>query len=103
LGRAPKQVDVDDASVISAKQASPADVAEATEGLTRVQRALDSMDLTHRAVFVLYELEGESCEQIAEMLDVPVGTVFSRLHTARKNFQKMHTRLLNIDNTRRSA
>ena len=61
------------------------------------------MDLDHRAVFVLYELEGESCEQIAQILDVPVGTVFSRLHTARKNFQKMHNRLLTLDKTRRTA
>lgn len=103
LGRAPHRVDMEDASQIPAGQPSPSEAAEASQGLTRVQRALDSMDMNHRAVFVLYELEGESCEQIAETLGVPVGTVFSRLHTARKNFQKMHNRLLNIDKTRRSA
>ena len=103
LGRAPRRVDMEDASELPANHASPSDAAEASQGLNRVQRALDSMDMNHRAVFILYELEGESCEQIAETLGVPVGTVFSRLHTARKNFQKMHNRLLNIDKARRSA
>ena len=103
LGRAPRQVEMGDAVSVPSAAASPSALVEATQGLERVQKALDSMDLNHRAVFVLYELEGESCEQIAESLGVPVGTVFSRLHTARKNFQKMHTRLLNLDSTRRSA
>lgn len=103
LGRAPRQVDLDDAAKVPEVSPGPADIAEATQGLERVQRALDALDLNHRAVFVLYELEGESCEQIAESLGVPVGTVFSRLHTARKNFQKMHNRLLTLDTTRRTA
>src|SRR5690606_38420711 len=92
LGRAPRQVDMGDAVAVPAPAASPSALVEANQSLERVQKALDSMDLNHRAVFVMYELEGESCEQIAESLGVPVGTVFSRLHTARKNFQKMHTR-----------
>lgn len=103
LGRAPKRVDLDDASTVPAASAGPGDIAEASQGLERVQRALDSMDLHHRAVFVLYELEGESCEQISESLGIPLGTVFSRLHTARKNFQKMYNRLLTLDRTRRTA
>lgn len=103
LGRAPARVDVEDTTTIPSSAAGPSEIVAATRGLERVQRALDAMDLNHRAVFVLYELEGESCEQIAEVLGVPVGTVFSRLHTARKNFQKMHNRLLNLDKARRSA
>ncbi len=34
--------------------------------------------------FVLFEIEGMSCEEIAELTAVPVGTVYSRLHLARK-------------------
>lgn len=103
LSRSPQRAELGDAADIPTHSASPADLAAASEGLERVQKALDAMDINHRAVFVLYELEGESCEAIAESLGVPVGTVFSRLHTARKNFQKMHNRLLNIDKTRRTA
>lgn len=39
-----------------------------------------------RVVFVMFELEGLSCEQIAARLEVPVGTVYSRLHAARAAF-----------------
>jgi RNA polymerase sigma-70 factor, ECF subfamily len=49
-----------------------------------LQRALDRLGLEHRAVFVLFELEGKQCAEIAELLAVPVGTVHSRLHKARK-------------------
>ena len=40
-----------------------------------------------RVVFVMFEVEGFSCDQIATELGVPLGTVYSRLHTARKMFQ----------------
>jgi RNA polymerase sigma-70 factor (ECF subfamily) len=53
----------------------------------RLQAALDAMDPPHRAVFILFELEGESCEAIAAGLAVPVGTVYSRLHAARRAFR----------------
>jgi RNA polymerase sigma-70 factor (ECF subfamily) len=57
------------------------------EAALRLQGALDAMDAPHRAVFILFELEGESCEAIAAGLDVPVGTVHSRLHAARRAFR----------------
>jgi RNA polymerase sigma-70 factor (ECF subfamily) len=46
-----------------------------------------------RATFVLFEVEGASCEEIAELTGVPVGTVYSRLHLARKEVQKAALRL----------
>ncbi|MGD8862522.1 MAG: RNA polymerase sigma factor [Myxococcales bacterium] len=65
---------------------SPAETLELRRSLQRVQSALDGLDLEHRAAFILYELEGESCAAIAASLEVPVGTVYSRLHHARKKF-----------------
>jgi RNA polymerase sigma-70 factor, ECF subfamily len=64
----------------------PAAIMEGRRSLARVQSALDALDIEHRAAFVLYELEGESCDSIASSFDVPVGTVYSRLHHARKRF-----------------
>jgi RNA polymerase sigma-70 factor (ECF subfamily) len=58
----------------------------------RMQAALDAMDPPHRAVFILFELEGESCESIAAGLGVPVGTVHSRLFAARRAFRKTVSR-----------
>ena len=76
-----------------ADASSPLDVTEQRAALGRVQRALDTIDVDRRAGFVLFELMGESCEDIARGLGIPVGTVHSRLHTARREFQRAYDRL----------
>jgi RNA polymerase sigma-70 factor (ECF subfamily) len=45
---------------------------------------LDTLDPDHRVVVVMFEIEDQSCADIAEVTGVPVGTVHSRLHTARR-------------------
>jgi RNA polymerase sigma-70 factor (ECF subfamily) len=45
---------------------------------------LDTLDPEHRVVVVMFEIEDHSCAHIAELIGVPVGTVHSRLHTARR-------------------
>ncbi len=52
-----------------------------------VQRALLELTAELRAVVVLSDIEGYAYEEIGEMLHVPVGTVKSRLHRARKALQ----------------
>jgi RNA polymerase sigma-70 factor (ECF subfamily) len=54
---------------------------------------LDGMPDEQRVVFALFELEGLSGEEIAELLDVPEGTVRSRLRLARNAFQQAVSRL----------
>lgn len=49
----------------------------------RVRTALGRLDDRGREVVVLADMQGESYEQIAAALDIPVGTVRSRLHRAR--------------------
>ena len=63
-----------------------AETLEVRKSLERVERALHTLDLEHRAAFVLYEIEGEPCEMIAASFGVPVGTIYSRLHHARRRF-----------------
>jgi RNA polymerase sigma-70 factor, ECF subfamily len=82
-----------DIEAVAARGPTPFDSVAAGEGLARVQSALDTLDPEHRAIFVLFELEGESCEAIAQALRLPLGTVHSRLHYARKTFQKRYERL----------
>jgi RNA polymerase sigma-70 factor (ECF subfamily) len=72
----------------------PAQAAEHGEALARVQAALEALDAEHRAVFVLYEIEGASGDEIAAALAVPVGTVYSRLHHARRRFAEAHAGLI---------
>jgi RNA polymerase sigma-70 factor (ECF subfamily) len=59
----------------------------------RAEAILERMNLVKRAVFVMFELEGMSCQQIADEVGVPVGTVYSRLHAARRFFAEEAARL----------
>jgi RNA polymerase sigma-70 factor (ECF subfamily) len=52
----------------------------------RLDRLLERLPLEKRAVFVMFEIEEMSCEEIARSTGVAVGTVYSRLHHARKLF-----------------
>ncbi len=54
--------------------------------LHQAEARLNLMSPIKRTVFVMFELEGLSCVEIAEELGLPVGTVYSRLHAARKVF-----------------
>ncbi|HEX6767163.1 MAG TPA: sigma-70 family RNA polymerase sigma factor, partial [Polyangiaceae bacterium] len=67
---------------------TPEDRASTNERALLLERALEKLGLEHRAVFVLFEIEGHRCEDIAETLGVPVGTVYSRLFKARKHVAK---------------
>ena len=55
---------------------------------TALTGALKSLDEKHREVFLLKEVEGLRHDEIASMLDVPEGTVWSRLCYARKKLQE---------------
>jgi RNA polymerase sigma-70 factor (ECF subfamily) len=59
----------------------------------QLERILDDMPLEYRVVFVMFEIEGMTSEQIAESLGAPLGTVYSRLYRARKRFARALTRL----------
>ena len=52
-----------------------------------IQAALDELPEYHRAVILLREVEGLSYEEMAKVLDVPKGTIMSRLFHARKKMQ----------------
>ena len=64
---------------------SPEDALDARRRRERGARVLAELDPEQRAVFVMFEVEGMSGKAIAELLDVPLGTVHSRLHSARKS------------------
>ena len=54
---------------------------------------LDALPLELRTVFTLFELEGLSTAEIAALLEIPAGTVASRLRRARDEFQATARRL----------
>lgn len=51
-----------------------------------VLRALDALSETTRPVFVMYEIDGFSMKEIADSLEVPLHTAYSRLRLAREAF-----------------
>ncbi len=53
-----------------------------------VQQALDELPLEFREVVIMRELEGLSYKEIAEVSDIPIGTVMSRLARARTRLQQ---------------
>ena len=63
-------------------------------------RFLDSMPLELRAVFVLYEMEELSMADIAILLQIPPGSVASRLRRAREQFQERVRRYQTSSTTR---
>jgi RNA polymerase sigma-70 factor (ECF subfamily) len=65
---------------------SPLEVFEKAESARVLYALVDKLSEKKRIVFVLYELEGLSGEEIAEAVGCPVKTVWTRLHHARKEF-----------------
>jgi RNA polymerase sigma-70 factor (ECF subfamily) len=61
---------------------------EKRDDLELFDTALESMVIEQRAVFTLFELEGMSGDDIAEALEIPLGTVYSRLRLAREAFRR---------------
>ena len=51
--------------------------------------AIGKLSPAYRAVFNLYVIEEHTHKEIAEILEIPLGTVMSRLHRGRKAMQKM--------------
>jgi RNA polymerase sigma factor (sigma-70 family) len=61
------------------------------EDAEQVNRGLSSLSLSHREVLTLFFLEDMSVEEVATVLDIPPGTVKSRLHYAKRALRKVIT------------
>ena len=87
-------------------QEDPADVspdADPTVPVERAERekiveaALNKLGPEHRAVVVLKDFDGHRYEEISAILDVPVGTVRSRLHRARSELRERLRGLVDLE------
>lgn len=81
----------------SRPDSEPGHAMEVAEQQTLVQRALSELTDEYRTVIVMKEMEGLSYEEIAELTDVPIGTVRSRLHRGRIELRDKLQRLLHTD------
>lgn len=72
----------------------PPAATDAREEITRVEQArkvwhtLERLSTRQREVLVMYEMEGMTGPQIAEILGIPQATVWTRLHHARRAFRR---------------
>jgi RNA polymerase sigma-70 factor (ECF subfamily) len=80
--------------LISPMKHAPDRLTEQTELRQNVRQAINALSIDQRVVVVLYYLNGLSLQDIAEILDLPTGTVKSRLYYARENLRsKLGTNL----------
>ncbi|MFQ5653155.1 MAG: RNA polymerase sigma factor, partial [Planctomycetota bacterium] len=73
---------------ISRRFAPPGSDLEKREIAERIGAAVEALSEKHRTVFELYSYEELNYGEIAEVLDVPIGTVMSRLFYARKRIKE---------------
>jgi RNA polymerase sigma-70 factor, ECF subfamily len=87
VGRAEDDVAGDGALLPRMMDANPGKTVIRRELLERIQGALEELPEYHRAVILLREVEGLSYEEMSQVLEVPKGTIMSRLFHARKKMQ----------------
>jgi RNA polymerase sigma-70 factor (ECF subfamily) len=61
---------------------------ERREDLALFESALAKLELDQRTVFMLFEIENMTGDEIAETLEIPLGTVYSRLRLGRQAFRR---------------
>jgi RNA polymerase sigma-70 factor (ECF subfamily) len=67
---------------------SPHDIVERRDDWDQVQNAVACLPVSQRVVVVLYYLNDLSLQEISEILEIPIGTVKSRLHYGRQALKK---------------
>ena len=76
---------------------APGDRIEQQERADQVREALARLSEEHRSVLVLREMEDRTYEEISVILEVPVGTVRSRLHRGRTQMRDQLREVLQKD------
>ena len=74
--------------LVGSKKLLPSYMAEVNEEWKDVQKAVSSLSLQQRVVVVLYYINDLSLQEISEILDLPVGTIKSRLFYGRQALKK---------------
>jgi RNA polymerase sigma-70 factor (ECF subfamily) len=91
--RHPEDPDGGDAMARAAVDPPQAEAILRREELTRLDEALETIDVGRRAVLVLHEIEEMTAPEIAQVLGIPLNTVYSRLRVAREELEEALTRM----------
>jgi RNA polymerase sigma-70 factor (ECF subfamily) len=79
--------------VLADTSASPEELADRRRACAMLDRALESLPMGLRRVFVLFDLEEQTTAEVATVLHLPKGTVASRLRRAREIFRENVSRM----------
>jgi len=71
------------------RHADPSSELAARDQVSRLSHALEQLSESKRVVLLLAESEGLSSERIASTLQIPIGTVWTRLHHARRDLRRL--------------
>jgi RNA polymerase sigma-70 factor (ECF subfamily) len=84
LGQAPLAIEK-----LESADPNPVAVFETAEKRRELERLLSKLSSALRATFILFEIEGYTAEEIAELQAIPVNTVRARIHRARKKLVEL--------------
>lgn len=87
LSRADSPADESEWESIESSAPGPEQLAEADSERRQLFAALSALDPDQRAVVVLHDMEGHTLSQLETQLDVPIGTLKSRLFRARRKLR----------------
>ena len=76
---------------LASARASAVDPRSSLDARSDVERAMRLLSEPKRVTFLMAELEGLSCPEIAAALNIPIGTVWTRLHAARRELRQALT------------
>lgn len=82
-----QEVDSDPLDAVAAVDDGPDGKAERGEWRERILAALERLNPEQRAVVVMHDVEGYGLEELATILQAPLGTLKSRLHRARQQLR----------------
>ena len=83
------QTPVEDLTDLAGEDSQAQEALEHHETATVIQQALDQLDDLSRTLLILVAIEGQGYKEVAEAMDLPVGTVKSRVHRARAQMAEL--------------
>jgi RNA polymerase sigma-70 factor, ECF subfamily len=90
--RGESPLDPADENAAASLRPTPLEVAEHTDQVKLLWRLLEDLDGPKREAFILVELEEMTMPEIAQALELPLGTVYSRVRAARQAFEAAFAR-----------
>ena len=81
------EIDIDD--IVLLDYETPESINSKNEMLTAVKSAISNLPFKHRQVVTLVDIENFTYAEVAEIIDVPLGTIMSRLNRARQTLKKV--------------